>query len=153
VSSGGTNPDISISAATTLTDGSMSAGDKLKLDGIQTGAEVNQNAYSNFTVGATTISANSKTDTLTFIAGTNITLTPNAGAESITISSTGGGGGSSTPVEPSMNLFGQRNAGSTATAAQSVEANQNIMVTAVVSETEITNVQGRANRIRQSAEL
>lgn len=64
-----------------------------------------------------------------------------------------GGGGSSTPVEPSIGLFGQRNVGSTATAAQSVEANQNIMVTAVVSETEITNVQGRANRIRQSAEL
>lgn len=64
-----------------------------------------------------------------------------------------GGGGSSIPVEPSINLFGQRNSGSTATAAKSVEANQNIMVTAVVSETEITNVQGRANRIRQSAEL
>lgn len=65
----------------------------------------------------------------------------------------GGGGGGSTPVEPSIGLYGQRNAGSTATAAKSVEANQNIMVTAVVSETEITNVQGRANRIRQSAEL
>ena len=76
-----------------------------------------------------------------------------AGPSPPSIGGAGGGGGSSTPVEPSIGLFGQRNAGSTATAAQSVEANQNIMVTAVVSETEITNVQGRANRIRQSAEL
>ncbi|NTW32431.1 MAG: hypothetical protein HGB12_07380, partial [Bacteroidetes bacterium] len=41
VSSGGTTPVISINAATTSTDGSMSASDKAKLDGIATGAEVN----------------------------------------------------------------------------------------------------------------
>ena len=95
VSTGGTTPTISIDAATTSTAGSMSAADKLKLDGIATGAEVNQNAYSNFVVGATTISANSETDTLTLIAGANITLTPNAGAESITIAATGSTGVSS----------------------------------------------------------
>ena len=89
VSSGGTTPAISITAATTSNAGSMSAADKLKLDGIASGAEVNQNAYSNILVGATTISANSETDTLTLIAGANITLTPNAGAESITIAATG----------------------------------------------------------------
>ena len=77
-----------------------------------------------------------------------------AGPSAPSIGGAGGaGGGSSTPMTPSLSLTGQPNAGSTATAAQSVEANQNIMVTAVVSETEITNVQGRANRIRQSAEL
>lgn len=92
VSTGGTTPTISIDAATTSTAGSMSAADKLKLDGIASGAEVNQNAYSNFVVGATTISANSETDTLTLIAGANITLTPNAGAESITIAATGSTG-------------------------------------------------------------
>jgi len=44
VSSGGTTPAISITAATTLAAGSMSAADKIKLDGIQAGAEVNVNA-------------------------------------------------------------------------------------------------------------
>ena len=44
VSSGGTNPAISITAATTSAAGSMSASDKTKLDGIAAGAEVNVNA-------------------------------------------------------------------------------------------------------------
>jgi hypothetical protein len=39
-SSGGATPTISISAATTLADGSMSAADKLKLDGIAAGASI-----------------------------------------------------------------------------------------------------------------
>lgn len=41
VSSGGNTPAISISAATTLAAGSMSAADKTKLDGIATGATAN----------------------------------------------------------------------------------------------------------------
>jgi len=44
VSSGGTTPAISITAATTSADGSMSSADKTKLDGIAAGAEVNVNA-------------------------------------------------------------------------------------------------------------
>lgn len=39
-SSGGATPTISISAATTIADGSMSAADKLKLDGIASGASI-----------------------------------------------------------------------------------------------------------------
>lgn len=39
-SSGGATPTISISAATTLSDGSMSAADKTKLDGIAAGASI-----------------------------------------------------------------------------------------------------------------
>lgn len=66
-----------------------------------------------------------------------------------------GGGGSSAPVTPSFSLTGQANVGSTGEASQSRMAgeNQQISVVAVVSETEITNVQNRANRIRQSAEI
>jgi hypothetical protein len=44
VSSGGTTPAISITAATTSAAGSMSSADKSKLDGIAAGAEVNVNA-------------------------------------------------------------------------------------------------------------
>ena len=77
-----------ISAATSDTTGLMSSSDKSKLDGIATGAEVNQNAFSALKVGATTIYADSKTDTLELIAGSNITLTPNANDDSLTISAT-----------------------------------------------------------------
>ena len=51
-------------------------------------AEVNQNAFSNVTVGSTTIVADSKTDTLTLVAGSNVTITPDATNDKITISST-----------------------------------------------------------------
>ena len=51
-------------------------------------AEVNQNAFSNVTVGSTTIAADSKTDTLTLVAGSNVTITPDAANDRITISST-----------------------------------------------------------------
>lgn len=77
------------SNASTSSAGLMSASDKSKLNGIASGAEVNQNAFSNVVVGSTTIAADSKTDTLTLTAGSNITLTPNATNDSITISASG----------------------------------------------------------------
>lgn len=77
-----------LSPATTEVAGLMSATDKTKLDGIASGAEVNQNAFSNIAVGSTTISADGKTDTLTLAAGSNITLTPDATNDKITIAAT-----------------------------------------------------------------
>lgn len=62
--------------------------EKNKLSGIASGAEVNQNAFSNITVGSTTIAADAKTDTLTLVAGDNITLTPDATNDKITIAAT-----------------------------------------------------------------
>lgn len=62
--------------------------EKNKLSGIAAGAEVNQKAFSNITVGSTTIAADSKTDTLTIAAGDNITLTPDATNDKITIAAT-----------------------------------------------------------------
>jgi hypothetical protein len=90
VSSGGANPAISISAATTSSAGSMSSSDKTKLDGIASGAEVNQNTFSNFAVsGQTTIAAASKTATLEFIAGGGISfITDNVG-KTLQITNTG----------------------------------------------------------------
>ena len=61
--------------------------EKTKLSGIAEGAEVNQNAFSNIVVGSTTVAADSKTDTLTLVAGTNVTLTPDATNDKITIAS------------------------------------------------------------------
>lgn len=48
-------------------------------------AQKNQNAFSNVIVGSTTISADGPTDTLTLIAGSNITLTGDANGDSVTI--------------------------------------------------------------------
>ena len=73
------------SLATASNDGLMAKGDKGKLDGIAVGAEVNQNAFGNILVGSTTIAADTKTDTLTFVAGTNVTLTPDATNDKLTI--------------------------------------------------------------------
>lgn len=69
--------------------GLMSGADKQKLDGIQAGAEVNQNAFSNVLVGGTTIAADSKTDTLELVAGTNIALMPDATNDKVTIAVSG----------------------------------------------------------------
>jgi phage-related tail fiber protein len=80
---------IAVPNATSSTPGAMSAADKAKLDGIAPGAEVNQNAFTNVKVGTTTISADSKTDTLELVAGANIVLTPDAANDKVTIDVTG----------------------------------------------------------------
>ena len=75
--------------ATQSSNGYMSNSDKKKLDGIASGAEVNQNAFANVKVGTTTIQADSKQDTLTLAAGTNIALTPDGNNDKVTIGVTG----------------------------------------------------------------
>ena len=73
-----------IPVATTSVDGLMSTQMVTKLNGIASGAEVNQNAFSNVVVGTTTVAAESKTDTLT-LEGNNVTLTPDATNDKVTI--------------------------------------------------------------------
>lgn len=51
----------------------------------------NQNAFGNVKVGSTTIAADAVTDTLELVAGSNITLTPDATNDKITIAASGGG--------------------------------------------------------------
>ena len=58
--------------------------DKNKLAGIADGAEVNQNAFSKIVIGSTTVEADSKTDSLT-LEGSNVTLTPDASNDKVTI--------------------------------------------------------------------
>jgi hypothetical protein len=48
--------------------------------------------------GQTNVVADTATDTLTLVAGSNITITTDANADSITINSTGGGGGGGTDL-------------------------------------------------------
>lgn len=63
--------------------------EKNKLSGIASGAEVNQNAFSNVVVGSTTIAADSKTDSLTIAAGTGISVTGDATNDKVTITNSG----------------------------------------------------------------
>ena len=79
-------------------DGTLSA---------QTGASVN--CFSTIQVsGQNNVVADSNNDTLTFAAGTNITLATNASSDTITISATGGGGSSYTDsdVDTHLNVSG-----------------------------------------------
>ena len=71
-----------------LSSNDYTSEEKVKLTGIDTGAEVNQNAFSNVKVGSTTIAADSKTDTLELVAGSNVTLTPDATNDKVTIEAT-----------------------------------------------------------------
>lgn len=75
--------------ATQSSNGYMSNADKKKLDGIASGAEVNQNAFANVKVGSNTIQADSKQDTLELVAGTNISLVGDANNDKVTIAVTG----------------------------------------------------------------
>lgn len=88
---GDLDTNTTYSDATTSTHGLMTAADKTKLNGIATGAEVNQNAFSTVRVLVDdgvyeVVSADSKTDTLYFEPSGAISLTAD-GDDTITISS------------------------------------------------------------------
>jgi len=70
----------------------------------------------------------------------------------------GGGGGGENPTSvtqatPAVQMFGQGNNLNSQGGTKSANANQNMVVTAIVSETEITNTQNKISKIQQSAEL
>lgn len=68
-------------------------------------------------------------------------------------SSNASGGGSSVPSFVPGNLFGQGNASNNVGAPTGMESSQNITVTAVVSETEITATQNKVNKIMKNSVL
>ena len=68
----------------------------------------------------------------------------------------GGGGGGATsvaPIMPSVQMFGQGNNLNTQGQPKSVNTNQNIVVQAIVSESDITSTQSKINKIKQGSEL
>lgn len=75
--------------ASTSSDGFMSAADKTKLNGVATGAEVNQNAFGNVAVGSTTLQADNKQDTLYINAGNNISIAADAANDKLTFALSG----------------------------------------------------------------
>lgn len=62
--------------------------EKNKLAGIASGAQTNQNAFSNIKVGTSIVSADNPTDTVELVAGTNISITPDVANDKITINNT-----------------------------------------------------------------
>lgn len=81
--------DTTYVEATTGNAGLMSPSDKSKLNGINAGAEVNQNAFSSFNVGDATLGAKSKTDSLSLSSGAGIEVSGDSANNEITISNTG----------------------------------------------------------------
>jgi hypothetical protein len=94
------------------------------------------------------------------IVASSISKFMNGGGASVSTPSGGGGGGggvtpnaSSVPSFVPGNLFGQGNAANNTGSAQGVETNSTITVNAVVSETEMTGVQNKVNKILKNAVL
>lgn len=69
------------------------------------------NSFSTIVIsGQSNVVADSSSDTLTLVAGSNITITTNAGTDTITISASGGGGGASTDeIEKVIQLVTRNN--------------------------------------------
>lgn len=94
------------------------------------------------------------------IVASSISKFMGGGGASVQTPSAGGGGGASANVGntavPSFvpgNLFGQGNAANNVTSPTGMESGQNITVTAVVSETEITATQNKVNKIMKNSVL
>lgn len=120
----------------------------------------NANPLNSVTAGAAGIAqyAAGIVQIVTNIAKAKALLTNPSSTPSTNSTPTGGGGGgtsmsSSVPSFVPGNLFGQGNASNNATSAQGVETTSNITVTAVVSETEMTGVQNKVNKILKNAVL
>jgi len=72
-------------AATDQQSGFMSASDKVKLDGIEYGAQVNQNAFAK----VNDVEAADPSDELTITGGTGITITTNPNTKEVIVTATG----------------------------------------------------------------
>lgn len=110
--------------ATQINDGLMSKEDKIKLDNVNLNSEENQNTFSNISVGATIISADQKTDTLTLKSGQNINLSANNLDDSITIAFTGTVDNANNAMKSRQDYLGQN-----------------------IHETYIKNIQGNSNKL------
>ena len=85
------------------------------------------NAFGTIAVsGQSNVAADSNSDTLTFVAGSNITLTTDASADSVTIASTASSGGSSSSF--AKNTFTGDGSDTTFTLTKSISNEDNLIV-------------------------
>ena len=91
VAADGTNDTLTLTAGTGITLTTDATNDGITITNSATGA----NAFGNIAVsGQSTVAADSTNDTVTFVAGSNMTITTNASGDTVTFASSGGGGGS-----------------------------------------------------------
>ena len=76
--------------ASTSAAGLMSATDKAKLDGIASGAEVNQNAFSTIVAGDDSLAATAKTDTLTITGSGAVSVSGSGKTATIAVAAASG---------------------------------------------------------------
>lgn len=93
-----------------LSTNDYTTAEKNKLAGIESDAEVNQNAFSSVTVGTDTIQADTKTDTLTLVAGNNVQLAADTATDTVTISATDTTYGADRGISLVSGKFGHSNA-------------------------------------------
>ena len=124
-----------------LSTNDYTTSEKNKLKGIASGAEVNQNAFATIAVkvGTTTtnVEADAKQDVLTLSQGDNITLTPNATNDTITIAAK-----DTTYPEATASAHGLMSAGDKDKLnkiAAGAEVNQNAFSTVKVGNTSIAS--------------
>jgi hypothetical protein len=94
VSGTGTVTSVNLTAGTgiSVSGGPITTSGSITVNNTDTGSA--QNIFKNFAVsGQSTVVADSNNDTLTLVAGSNVTITTDSATDSITINSTGGGGG------------------------------------------------------------
>ncbi|MGG1643035.1 hypothetical protein ACIFQM_17590 [Paenibacillus sp. NRS-1782] len=84
------NAKAETTTASPAAKGLMSSADKTKLDGVESGAEVNQNAFAMIKApGQGDVIAGSKQETINFAGGTGITVTTDPAGKKVMITATG----------------------------------------------------------------
>ena len=123
VAADGTNDNLTLVAGTGITLTTDASADSVTI----TNSAAAGNSFGTFAVsGQGSVVADQANDTLTLVAGSNVTLTTSAAGDSITIASSGGGGGGSVDAGASITEFKYDVSGST-TSFSGSDANSNTL--------------------------